>query len=166
MAEVSRGKKGASRVGSLGRPHYKPLPEDEGVDRIEITVEPRYKQSGLSGDEWRVGARVSFFKKGRKVGEEWYGSLSTAAHFLPGDMHRLPEISNEALWGYDGSQCMQPSCANPTTVQYRLKQEFSARGEGPLPGGLECLRAFCDEHRLRGDCGLEDADRNYDEVDG
>ncbi|KKL50531.1 hypothetical protein LCGC14_2304540, partial [marine sediment metagenome] len=40
------------------------ITDDEGVDQIVIDTVPRYKMSGLSGDEWRVSGRVRFFRNG------------------------------------------------------------------------------------------------------
>ena len=62
-----------------------------------------------------------------------------------------------------GVLCMQPGCAEPATVVYRLKSRFSW-GEGyerVLEVDDPHHRAFCQRHARRGDCGLEDADRNY-----
>ena len=44
---------------------FKPIADDEGPDRITIDPVPRYKTSGLSGDEWRMSYVVRFYRRGR-----------------------------------------------------------------------------------------------------
>lgn len=144
---------------------YKPHPDDEGVDRIEIVAVPRYKTSGLSGDEWRMSAVVRFYRKGKLVGERGFSKMEYAAAYVPSLMASVSEWCDGPLWGLNASQCHQFSCAEPATNVVRLKAEYSARGEGPLPkGSFEQRRAFCDTHKTRGDCGLEDADINHEVV--
>ena len=38
--------------------------DDEWYDEIRVTTVPRFKTSGLSGDEWRRSAKVTFLRKG------------------------------------------------------------------------------------------------------
>jgi hypothetical protein len=56
--------------------------DDEGVDRIEIDIVPRFKTSDLSGDQWRVSARLRAYRKGELVGEQSYHNMETAVCFL------------------------------------------------------------------------------------
>lgn len=89
--------------------------------------------------------------------------LRDAAGFLPWDeivareQHDVIPLE-EATKGL----CMQPGCRNEPTVRYRIKQEYDRCGnekESYSANG----RHFCDKHRRRGDCALEDADVNYEE---
>lgn len=149
--------------------HFKLHPDDQGVDRIEIDVVPRFKTSGLSGDEWRVSGRILMFRKGELVGERSMSNIESCVNALPWLWMTLPEWTKGPLYsGERGGKCQQAGCSEPAEVTYRLKQEWSARGDGPLPANVlgQPLRRFCSAHGVRGDCGLEDADDNYERVSG
>lgn len=152
----------------INGPVFKLHPDDEGVDRIEIQVVPRYKTSGLSGDEWRVSAEIVAFRKGKEVGRKTFSRMEWAAAALPYLWNTAAEWCEGPL--YDGAVrglCQQAGCLLPAIVTYRIKKEYSARGEGPLPPStLISLRRFCAAHKTRGDCGREDADGNYETVHG
>lgn len=149
--------------------HHKAHADDEGVDRIEIVATPRYKTSGLSGNEWRVGAVIRFYRKGELVHKAFRNKMTDAAAHLAYIRDSLPWTDGvRALWALDAEECHQFGCSEPAETVYRLKQEFSDRGDGPLPdlGVQEVRRAFCTRHARRGDCGREDSDRNYEHVSG
>lgn len=60
----------------------------------------------------------------------------------------------------DGQLCDQEGCSKSSTVRYQVKKLFCREGhesEPPQP----TYRHFCETHAVRGDCALEDADRNY-----
>src|SRR3989304_10108915 len=63
-------------------PHYSRHPDDEWVDEIKLEVVPRYKESELSGDEWRVSTKISIFRKGHLLHEETCGDIDTASGML------------------------------------------------------------------------------------
>lgn len=148
----------------LSRRHH----DDEIVDHIEIVTIPRYKTSSLSGDEWRVAYELRLSRKGTVIYRRQYTRLSYALAHLPWAYQTFLEGPNkawEARIQEDEVTCAQVGCARPATVRYRLREIYAPNGEGPLPDeGLVFETQFCDEHRLRGDGGREDADRNYDEV--
>lgn len=149
--------------------HYKRHHDDEIVDEIRITTIPRYKTSGLSGDEWRTSVRVELWRKKQVMVSKTYTSQRFAIAHLPWLLATWTETAGEE-WTQriadDKKTCHQPGCSAPATVQYRLKSEFSREGfKDPLDDDTRDLRrAFCDAHKERGDCGLEDADRNYEVV--
>lgn len=135
--------------------------DDEGIDKIEMQIVPRYKESELSGDEWRVSCHVSFYRKGNLIMETSFNKMESAILGLGHLWNTRPEWSPIALWGFDGTECHQPSCAEPATHVFQMKERFSAQGDGPLPqGSFSSFVAYCDKHKTRGDCGREDADRN------
>lgn len=141
--------------------------DDEGFDRIEIKVVPRYKESGLSGDEWRVSAVTRFYRKGVLVHETSTGRIRDAAAMLASLFLTVPGSLEAPLFHVDEKRCNQPGCEREPAVTYRLKSEFSDRGERIWPISAETrtvFRSFCKKHRQRGDCGLEDADANYEEA--
>ena len=148
------------------RVNYKAHADDEGVDRIEIVAVPRFKTSGLSGDEWRMSATIIAYRKGVVVGEKTFSKMETAIAYLPGLWQERYDWCKGPLWGPKATECHQFSCATPATHEVRLKEQFSNQGDGPLPdvGSFDTRRAFCDEHRERGDCGREDLDANYEVV--
>lgn len=162
----------AVRKGSIWT-HYKRHHDDEFFDRVEFALVPRYKMSDLSGDEWRVSAVARYFCKDVVVIERGYTKMEHAivhapwvfrtAFEEPGtyDEDAFSKLQKE-LW--DGTLCLQPGCSAKATKVYQLLAEYSREGfKSPLEGDERyvVLRAFCDQHATRGDCGLEDADANY-----
>ena len=190
---------------------------------LRCIVRYRFKTSGMSGDEWRVGSRWELFR-----GDCWQdfdrGSfrLRDALGYLYGgvyqdhpDLHdimirsidfyrkdhklfvgtcdgvptRLLDILGHLPWAWvsategegeglptehfpdDNDYCFQPGCAKKAVSTYRIKKKFCRScGEGKesalMPGTLGYARRFCRLHLRRGDCGLDDADANYEVVDG
>jgi len=149
---------------NMKSPTYKRHDDDEWWDEIRITTVPRYKTSGLSGDEWRTSARIQVFRKGVLMGERYMSKLEYAAASLPG---WLLQLGDE---GFSGDHktferlCFQPGCKEVAEVEYELKDEYY-RAEGDKKPKKDwrgpARRRFCGKHALRGDCGLEDADANY-----
>lgn len=143
--------------------------DDEGFDRITIEVVPRFKTSGLSGDEWRVSSVIRFYRKGVQVFERGFSSMENAVRFLPW-VEAVEAKEQNSAWPIKGDElkCFQPGCAELATVEYQLKKEYSDQGEGPLPADKtwKMRRRFCKAHAHRGDCGLEDADENYEIIKG
>ena len=157
----------------LNRPYYERHRDDEIIDEITFKTVPRYKTSGLSGDEWRVSTAVELKRKGEVMATGTYHSIKDAAAHLPWFLRTWIETLSEEgsdRWSKrikaDESTCHQPGCAEPATVFYSLKKQFSREGyEKDLTGyHCEVRRAFCDRHKTRGDCGLEDSDTNYEKV--
>ena len=151
--------------------HYRPHKDDEGVDEITIKLAPRFKTSGLSGDEWRVSAVIVFKRKGIVIYERPVHRMRDAAKYLPWLMEvEMPDKTEfkRGLYGHYPDECAQPGCDKPAVNHYRIKHLFSDQGDGPLPreASWEDRRAFCEGHSLRGDCGLEDADANYELIQG
>lgn len=151
---------------------HRPHSDAEGIDEIRIKTVPRFKTSELSGDEWRVSALCEFFRKGVKVYDRSFSSLKYAIQFLPWLVHvemiTGKDAPEAALFRADPDECHQPGCPDKAANVYRLKKIYSDTGEGPLPNesGFEYRRSFCVKHSHRGDCGLEDADVNYELVKG
>lgn len=152
----------------LGKPFYQRLRDDEYYDEIRITTVPRYKTSGLSGDEWRVSARVTILRKGHVILETSFNKIRSAVALLPGvlltlfegdEIKRIPDSVDHAL-------CFQPGCEQPAVTTYKLKHEYCDRGEQHPHSFSEMRVAFCQKHLTRGDCGLQDADENYELVSG
>jgi hypothetical protein len=139
--------------------------DDKFFDAIEIKTVPRFKMSELSGDEWRVSTTVYVYRKGHQIGEPFvYSDIDTAVAMLPGDLIRLREEIIDLP--KTDHLCFQPGCSEEAAVEYRLKKEYCRQGhaEDATRHGRETHIRFCSEHAERGDCGLEDADANYETV--
>lgn len=146
-------------------PNYKRHDDDEWFDEIRISVKPRYKTSGMSGDEWRVSALVEVFRKGVLLKERAFGKLHYAADFLPAILHEMSDDGcPEEIYRQTERLCFQPGCKEEGVVEYRIIDEFYKPYGDKMPKRDylgEYHRRFCEAHAKRGDCGLEDADRNY-----
>lgn len=139
-------------------------------DRIELAVEPRFKTSGLSGDEWRVGVRVKFFFKGEIIHEKSFRDMETAAALLSHSL--LAGMDNgipNRIIELEKTKCDQVGCHRDAVNKVRLKRLTSERGEylhDDEGAYSTSIRRFCRRHLRRGDCGREDADDNYEVLEG
>lgn len=156
------------------RPWFRRHEDDEWVDEIRFTTVPRFKESGLSGDEWRVSVRVDYMRKGVVVFSESYGRMTWAiAHVArhaaglhPGDFpHDELLISPEQYRELDEERCMQPGCPEPWDVELEQTHRGCGRcGAITEHGHQEVHRRFCDKHKHRGDSDLDDMDEHYTPV--
>jgi len=144
---------------------HRRLRDFQSLDKVTIEVVPRYKTSGLSGDEWRQSVRVTGFFKGIEVFGFICGrNMGTAFALLPG---KIIEWGDEALadgiLAQEKECCDQPSCLNGWTAQYEVDKLTADCGSwlDPAERRFTYYRQFCDEHKKRGDCSREDADENY-----
>ena len=142
------------------RPSRAGRPDGQFIDEIRIVTVPRWKESELSGDEWRISARVEFYRKGQLLGERSSRDVETAARFLDWYVTHFRE-DGEITEAKIDDLCDQEGCSAPATVTYRLKKRYCNQGHASEPYGIE-FRRFCERHRMRGDCGLEDSDTNYE----
>lgn len=143
----------------------------ERYDHVELDVVPRYKTSGMSGDEWRTSIRARFYFKGLLVGEHSFGrNIERAISYLP---HVMAIDSDngiaQAVLDHEKVKCDQPGCSADAVARFKLKRFTSERGEYLHPDENQFsdeYRQFCKQHLRRGDCGREDADDNYEPMDG
>lgn len=152
----------------MTKPFLVRLNKDEFIDEIRITTEPRFKTSGLSGDEWRTSAQVVALRKGLVVGERSWNRIGDA---LP----RLQKwVEDELLCPIADPDmtdhlCFQPGCAEPWTVEYRIVKR-GCSGCGSVKDNdtefYDYRRRFCERHARRGDSNLDDLDDFYGPVDG
>jgi hypothetical protein len=144
-------------------------PDAQAFDEIRIVTIPRYKTSGLSGDEWRISARIQFYRKGKLVRDiDHFNNIETACGFMYSAYHAA--IGNgDAYFAGEDNICDQEGCHEQATVTYKLKKEFCRAGHETNPYEHDTrplVRKFCIRHSKRGDCALEDADRNYEILEG
>lgn len=153
---------------------------DQWFDAVSVRVQERYKESELSGDEWRFLYVITLSRKGVVLARRGTSRLDWTLNQLASMTGDLAPVGNdqelEQSWR-DKSQklfgvpdpnfeqfCAQPGCPDLATVEYRLKKSYCNRcGHGDAPHREE-RRRFCDAHMRRGDCGLDDADDNYELV--
>ena len=137
-------------------------PDAQAFDEVRIKTVPRYKMSGMSGDEWRISAVVEIYRKGRLMHSASFGNMEYAMRLADAEYIKASEGGKQYYGGEDGF-CDQEGCANPPTVTYKLAKEYCRAGHSSEPSGT-VVRLFCDEHKTRGDCGLEDSDKNYERI--
>ena len=154
-------------------PYLRRHDDDEYIDEIKISLVPRFKTSDMSGDEWRVSARMQFFRKGRQVWENSFGKLSTAVNALSWFFIVAPEGASGEFGPHLSREeelkiCQQPGCSEPSTRVYRFKQVRDCPNGDVHPPKFdwEYVTAFCDRHAHRGDADLEDNDANYEVLGG
>lgn len=139
-------------------------PGAQPFDEIKIKLIPRFKESDLSGDEWRTSARISFHRNGKEVYRAYYTTLDVAVYNLP---HEYRQALDQAKGCYGGEDdyCDQEGCPETATNTFRVKKNF-CKTCGKEEEGRDqiVIRKFCDEHKKRGDCALEDRDDNYELV--
>ena len=136
----------------------------EVFDRVTFEVVPRYKESHLSGNEWRQHVEAVFWFKGCEVMRKGCRDMQSAAlmlgSWLIGETSPIPDL----VLKLEDDLCDQPGCTEPPTHRYILKELFSDRGEKldkKDSGHSRYYRKFCQKHGTRGDCGREDSDSNY-----
>lgn len=149
---------------------HKRLNDWEHFDQVEFKVVPRYKTSGLSGDEWRQHVQVTFSFKGEAIHSCGFRDMKTALAFAYPDFARRNEaIHEKVLEMEEAGYCDQPSCKNKATSRLKIKSHFSARGEALDPSENACsdyYRQFCSVHVRRGDASREDCESNYEVISG
>ncbi len=148
-----------SSAGSDDRADRALRPDAQGFDEVRIVTVPRYKTSGLSGDEWRISAEVQFWRKGILRHTVAHGNIETACGCAYADLMRAID-DGRAYFAGEGNFCDQEGCSRESTVTYRLRQSFCRDGHAAVP--RPTVRKFCDVHKKRGDCGLDDSDANYE----
>lgn len=146
---------------------HKRLHDWEAFDRITLEVVPRYKTSGMSGDEWRTGVAIKFWFKGKVVADDFRTSLDAAIRYLPMvyDEKTCP-ISSEHM-KLDEEHCDQPGCSELWIARFVMKRQTAKDGSFLADDDLvkPFYRKFCKAHLRRGDCSREDADGNYVPLD-
>ena len=150
------------------KPHRMTKPDAQGCDEIRITTVPRYKTSGLSGDEWRISSKIEFIRKGKVIHKAFNGDVEGAVKMLYAHWAQAHD-EGKFYFGGEGDLCDQEGCSEKATIVYRLKKRFCCGGGNcgqEIEQFRENIRMFCARHSTRGDCGLEDSDSNYEVIEG
>lgn len=143
-------------------------PDAQGFDEIRILTVPRYKTSGLSGDEWRISGKIQLMRKGKVVHEEGMANVENCAYALGLVLMRAKDDGKAFYGGGEDGTCDQEGCAEPATVFLRMKKNYcnEAWTHEPIELTDTVIRQFCMRHSKRGDCGMEDSDGNYEVLEG
>ena len=148
---------------------YKLHEDNQLCDEVKISTAIRWKDSELSGCEYRISAVAQFFKKGHLLHESSWRDIETAWQHAWSDFILKCEFGKFDFKDWQKTQCFQEGCSEKATWEAWIKQEYCV-GRGNCGNKLDrshpifsrSHRLFCEKHKLRGDCGLEDADSNYE----
>ena len=152
-------------MGKLGERQRRALkPDAQAFDEVRIITVPRYKQSGLSGDQWRISASIQLYRKGKLISETGCSDIEHAC-YLVGARHMEACDRGEGYFAGEENFCDQEGCSQQATVTYRVKKEYSH--DYPFEWNKEfkdevVIRKFCNRHQTRGDQSFDDSDRNYE----
>lgn len=149
--------------------HFTLRPDAQAFDEIRLVTIPRYKTSGLSGDEWRIQVYAQFMRKGKVLYEEPVGSKMERAvlhlgHWFDVASDRHGYFAGEEDW------CDQEGCPDKAKIIYKVKKSFCSEPYNHEPiinigKHRDLYRKFCIKHKERGDCAFDDADENYELVE-
>lgn len=137
-------------------------PDAQAFDEVRIVTVPRFKESGLSGDEWRIHAEAQFYRKGKLIFSEGCRNVEMACRFLSW-WHAQACDDAKGYFAGDGVTCDQEGCSEPATVRYRRLFDYCNGGHKGKVSDVSLYRHFCERHKERGDCAFDDADANYAE---
>lgn len=137
-------------------------PDHQMFDEVTIRTIPRFKESELSGDEWRISAVIEFKCKGRVMHERCLRDVETALDFAKSEYHVACDNGRQYA-NYEARYCDQEGCLNEPTEFFKVKKQYNREGDISRHQ-FEQYRSFCKRHSTRGDCGLEDADDNYERI--
>lgn len=136
-------------------------PDAQAFDEIRIFTVPRFKESELSGDEWRISAQIDFMRKGDVICSTQVSRVEVAAGMVYAEMMRAQDNGHGYFAG-NGYHCDQEGCKKESSVTYKLKQGYDRHHKDDVYTGA--LRHFCDQHSNRGDASLDDSMQNYEIV--
>ncbi len=151
-----------------GRPSRTHPKHGQMFDEVRIKTVPRFKESEYSGSEWRISAVMELLYKGKIVVSDSASTVDRAIERLAGTAQRYADDNpwrDTSQWRE--SKCDQEGCTADATTLYKLKKRFCDKGCGhELEQFWPSSRAYCTDHAVRGDQALEDADDNYELLDG
>lgn len=161
----------AERILLVRRRH----PDDRSFfDAFEVQRIEHYKTSSLSGDQWRFRWIVRLYRKGVAYVERIVGGHdgAFAATVAAEGLAIGSEVFGASGWTTllevpsEEGTCCQPCCAKPATVRYAMRLEYDQTCffSRAVPDDCVYYREFCEDHRERGDAGLDDGGTNYIEI--
>lgn len=139
-------------------------PDAQAFDKVVIETVPRWKDSEMSGSEWRISASIKFYRKGELVHETGCSNIEYAC-YLVGAKHIEACDNAKGYFAGERDICDQEGCAEKATVTYLKKFNYCKNGHKTENEFSKSYRRFCERHKGRGDCGLDDADSNYELIE-
>ena len=144
------------------RRYHKRLNNGETFDEITLRVVPRFKESEVSGDQWRHLVQVELRFKGVTMVALTYRRMQDALMMLPSAWILAQEPVSDQFLAIERERCDQPGCPRVAEFRCELVRETSSDGyyiadEGRSPA----FRKFCESHHHRGNQSREDCDDNY-----
>lgn len=136
-------------------------PDAQAFDEIKIYTVPCWKESELSGSEWRISAVVELWRKGKPIHSKSFRNIETAAQLLA---HTYMEAvdNGKGFFAGEGEICDQEGCsAKATTKMELVKTGCGSCGTHPIIPTLRQYRMFCDFHKRRGYQSFDDSDSSY-----
>ncbi|MBX9884281.1 MAG: hypothetical protein K2X68_04840, partial [Novosphingobium sp.] len=79
----------------MTKPFFVRHHDDSLVDEVRIKIVPRFKQSDMSGDEWRVHAQIDLLRKGVVLAASGARDVQAAVARLPWMLMTLGEGEEE-----------------------------------------------------------------------
>lgn len=141
-------------------------PDAQAFDEIRIITVPRFKESELSGSEWRISSRTEFYRKGKPVHEVTHSNIEYACRLLDHDFIMAIE-DGKAFYAGEEEYCDQEGCQNKAVIKLEKLKEGCVRcGSVKEPEYSRPYRQFCEQHKNRGDSCLDDMDENYKILEG
>jgi hypothetical protein len=139
-------------------------PDGQRYDKVDFYTVPRWKESDLSGDEYRISANADLYYKGNLVKRMSFLNIDTAIRYLDGAIVYWNENGETTPPVDDSYLCDQEGCANIADIKYKRLQGYTSHGEPENLYDWNLYRVFCNQHKSRGDCALDDSDNNYEQV--
>lgn len=145
----------------IGDKEYRALkPDAQGFDLVQIMTIPRFKESGLSGSEWRICAEINVYRKNTLILNQSYRDVETAAKFLPVVLATAHD-SGEACFAGEGNMCDQEGCCARGIHKLYKRANYCREGHASPIMGIPSYRLFCNNHKDRGNQSFDDCNRNY-----
>lgn len=145
-------------------------PDYQPYDEIHVTTVPRFKESGLSGDEWRISVLIEFKKKGVVIATRDFGKMENAANYMAWAYISSLELGEGEIEGArksieDLGLCDQEGCSDKAIVKYLIKSKScKSCGKKKDFEYEDEFSQFCIKHSRRGDSDLIDSDFNYEKI--
>ena len=145
---------------------HRRLPNWEQYDEISMKVVPRFKQSELSGDEWRTSILIEFFHKCTRVKVESARNMHIASMLLGSMLLNDFDNSMESILPIESTHCDQPGCNKLDNSRFTIGKLVDNEGQwldmSEQHGTY--YQQFCTTHSTRGDSDREDCDGNLIEI--
>jgi hypothetical protein len=122
-------------------------PKAERFDSVTVDTVERWKESELSGDEWRFSYVATFWLHGKPVAKVRGASVQDALLQAAAAFGRVKPDDGISLNDIRQDACCQPGCPNPWVVlMHPTKAGCGPDAKEWWPGQV---RGFCDRHRHR-----------------